>query len=162
MSDTFSLSEVFRIAEGIERNGYEFYTQAAAAAQDAAARKVFRHLAEEEKEHQKVFTEMRQAFCRQIDTHWFDPDGQAAAYLKTLADNHVFNLTQDVSTLLASVQSSQSALRMAIGFEKDTIAFFTVLKNAATDENRQKVELLIKEELDHIRQLAQVIAALGP
>ena len=160
MADTYSLSEVIRIAEDIEANGYDFYTQAAAAAKDTSARKVFEELAQKEKEHQRIFAEMRKEFCASQDAHWFDPDGQARAYLKTLADNHVFNLNQDISALLASVQSSESTLRLAIGFEKDTIVYFTALKQAASDENREKIELLIKEELDHIRQLAQAIAAL--
>lgn len=160
MADTYSLSEVFRIAEEIERNGFDFYVQAAVAAKDADTKKVFQELAEKEKEHQMVFADMRRQFCAAADTHWFDPDGQASAYLKTLADNHVFNLNQDISALLASVQSSQSALRLAIGFEKDTIAFFTALKNATAEHYREKIDLLIKEELDHIRQLAQALASL--
>ena len=160
MAQTFSLSEVFRMAENIERNGYEFYTQAAAAAENDRAKKVYLELAEKEKHHQELFADLRKAFCTRTDIHWVDPDGTAEAYLKAIADNHVFNLNQDVSSLLASIQSAPSVLRMAIGFEKDTIVFFTALKNAVSGEHREKVEVLIKEELDHIQQLQAAIDEL--
>ena len=162
MTQNYSLSEVFRIAEDIEKNGYAFYSQAAGAAGDPHAKKVFLELAQKEGLHRDFFAELRKTLCDRTDLHWVDPDGTAGAYLKAIADNHVFNLNQDVSSLLASIQSPQSVLRMAIGFEKDTIVFFSALKNAVSGENREKVELLIKEEIDHIQQLQQAIDELSP
>ncbi len=160
MAVQYSLSEVFEMAENIESNGYNFYTQAADAIKDKTVKAVFHDLAGKELQHKEIFANLRQKFCAAADAHWVDPDGQAAAYLQATADNHVFNLEKDVSSLLASLQSTESALRLAIGFEKDTIAFFTALKQAVTGENREKVDLLIKEELDHIRILQDAIKQL--
>ena len=161
MAVRYSLSEVFEMAENIESNGYDFYTQAADAIKNKTLKAVFLDLAGKELQHKKTFTNWRQEFCSAVDAHWVDPDGQAAAYLKATADNHVFNIEKSVSSLLASLQSAQSALRLAIGFEKDTIAFFTALKQAVSGENRDKVDLLIKEELDHIRILQDTIKQLN-
>ena len=156
----YSLSEVFAMAENIESNGYDFYTQAKESVNDKVVQAVFLDLAGKELQHKELFAKLRKEFCTAEDTHWVDPDGQAAAYLKATADTHVFNLEKDVSALLASLQSPESALRLAIGFEKDTIAFFTALKQAVTGANREKVDLLIKEELDHICILQDAIKQL--
>jgi len=162
MATQYSLSEVFEMAEDIESNGYDFYTQAAVAIKDKAVKAVFHDLADKELQHKKSFANLRQKFCSVVDVHWVDPDGQAAAYLKAAADNHIFNIEKDVSSLLASLQSAESALRLAIRFEKDTVAFFTALKKAVTGENHDKVDLLIQEELEHIRILQNTLKELNP
>ncbi len=160
MSVQYSLSEVFEMAEDIESNGYDFYTQAADAIKDKKVKAVFQDLAGKELKHKEIFSSLRKEFCSTADAHWVDPDGQAAAYLKATAENHVFNIEKDVSSLITSLQSAESALRLAIGFEKDTIVFFTALKQAVTGENREKVDLLIQQELDHIRLLQETVKQL--
>ncbi len=41
----FSLAEIFRMAEEIERNGHAFYRQAIETAQDARSKDIFSNLA---------------------------------------------------------------------------------------------------------------------
>ena len=160
MGQQFSLSEAFLMAEEIEANGFEFYRLNAQASRDKSVKALFAALAEKEKVHQEVFVGFRQEFCGENDVHFVDQDDQAAAYIKTVADNHVFNLNKDVSSLVASVQTPGSAIRMAIGFEKDTIVFFTAIRDAVRDENRDKIDLLIREEFDHIRILQEELDKL--
>ena len=111
MAAQYSLSEVFEMAEDIESNGYDFYTQAADSIKDKAVKAVFQDLAGKELKHKETFANLRREFCSAVDAHWVDPDGQAAAYLKATADNHVFNVEKEVSSLIASLQSAESALR---------------------------------------------------
>jgi len=160
MANSYSLSEVMQMAEQIEHNGVEFYTQAAKMAPDGRTRKIMEDLAEQERGHEKLFMEMRKEFCAREDAQVVDPQGQAEAYVKSVADTHVFNLGRDVTELLGSVQSPQSILSLAIGFEKDTIAFFSALKNAVTEEHRDRVDLLIQEEIGHIRSLQEAVKGL--
>lgn len=160
MAQQFSLSEAFRMAENIEANGFEFYSLNAKASRDKSVKALFSSLAEKEKVHQEIFAGFRQEFCGEKDVHFVDQDDQAAAYIKTVADNHVFNLNKDVSSLVASVQTTASAIRMAIGFEKDTIVFFTAIRGAVRDKNRDKVDLLIREEYEHIRLLQEELDKL--
>jgi len=161
MANRYSLSEVLRIAEEIERNGQKFYTQAAAKTKDPAVKQLLRELAEKEKEHEEVFAQMREHYCRASDAHEVDPTGEVAAYIHSLAETHVFNLNKDVTKLLLSLQTPESILELAIGFEKDTIAYFSALKNAVRSENKEKVELLIQEEVGHIRLLQETRKNLG-
>ena len=157
MTDKYSLSEVLRMAEGIERNGEKFYRQAAQMTKDAQAKAVMLDLAAQERGHERVFADLRAELCQVSDAQWWDPDGEAAAYVRGIADLHVFSMTPDVTELLASVQSPRSVLQLAIGFEKDTIVFFTALRESVTPENRAKVSLLIQEEIKHVHLLSQAI-----
>src|SRR5215510_133591 len=50
-TDLVFARDALRIAIATERSGLEFYTRASRVTRDARARKVFQHLAEEEKEH---------------------------------------------------------------------------------------------------------------
>ncbi len=99
------------------------------------------------------------AWCGAQDAHWWDPDGEAEAYVRQAADSNVFTMQPDVAQMVTSIQSAESALRMAINFEKDAIAFFTALKKAVKDEHRDKVEALIQEEHEHVRRLNEALAA---
>ena len=161
MVQQFSLSEAFRMAEEIEANGFEFYSLNAKSSRDKSVKALFTALAEKEKVHQAIFAGFREEYCGESDVHWVDQDDQAAAYIKTVADNHVFNLNKDMSSLVASVQTPGSAIRMAIGFEKDTIVFFTAIRDVVRDENRAKVDLLIREEFDHIRLLQEELGKVA-
>jgi len=146
MTESYSLSEVFRIAESIERSGHDFYTRAANQVEAPAVRQVLLDLAVKEDKHLRTFADMRQQFCARSDVHWVDPDGQAQAYLDGIATSHVFHLDADIPELLAALHSPESVLRLAINFERDTVAYFTALKNA-----------VIQEELDHIRELRDAL-----
>jgi len=160
MMDTFSLSEVLQMAEEIERSGVRFYKQGAQASTDPETKKVMLDLAEKEKEHEKTFAELRRQYCSNEDLNLVDLDGQVAMHIRLMAETHVFNLDHETSQLVASVQSPRSLLKLALGFEKDTIVFFSALKDAVTDKNREKVDILIQEEIEHIRQLSQAIKQL--
>ena len=160
MAEHFSLAEVFRMAEDIERNGVKFYTQAAAADQAGSGKEIFQKLAEQEKNHERLFAGWREKYCGQKELHIVDPDGEVQAYIQSIADTHVFNLKKDVDDILAPAKNTRDILNIAIGFEKDTIAFFTSLKHAVGAENWEKLELLIQEEIHHIRQLQTAILEL--
>lgn len=160
MTESYSLSEVFRIAEVIERNGHEFYVRAAKQVETPAIRQVLLDLAEKEKHHLAFFQELHNQCCSQTDVHWVDPDGQAQAYLDSIANCHVFYLDPDIPELLAALHSPESVLRLAINFERDTVAYFTALRTTVPDSHRDKVDLLIQEELSHIRELRDAINTL--
>ncbi len=160
MSSTYSLSEVFRMAEEIERNGVKFYTQAADLAKDKGTREVMLHLASLEKQHESIFSELREEYCGEADCDLIDPDGQAEMYINATAGAHVFNMHDDISELLCSIQSPGSMLKLALDFEKDTIVFFTALKSMVTEKNQAKIELLIQEEIGHIKYLQETLSQL--
>lgn len=159
MARSYSISEAFHLAETIERNGLAFYTQAAAATRDPRVRAIFASLAQAEQHHADLFEGLRQEYCRTEEIHQVDLDDQVAGYINAVAACHVFNLEKDVTRLLASVQTPESALRLALNFEKDTLAFFAALRDGVALNHRDKVDRLIREELDHVHQLQQALTA---
>ncbi len=156
----FNADEVFEMAEQIERNGAKFYR--AAAKKIPEVRQVFSDLAAMEDEHEKTFAAMRAELSgTELDPPVFDPDGQAQMYLRVMADEHVFNIKADPVEQLAGQDTPEDVLKMAIGLEKDSIAFYVGLKETVSRRaGKDKIEDIIKEEMGHIATLSQKLEAL--
>jgi rubrerythrin len=161
MGMPFNADEVFEMAEQIERNGGKFYR--AAAKKFPAVGKVLLDLAAMEDEHLKTFVNMRAELSgTELEETVFDPDGQAQMYLRVMADGHVFDLKADPAEQLAAQNTPQDVLKMAIGVERDSIAFYVGLKEAVSRKaGKDKVEDIIKEEMGHIVILNQKLQDLA-
>jgi len=161
MGMPFNADEIFEMAEQIERNGAKFYR--AAAKKLPVLRQVLLDLAAMEDVHEKTFAAMRaELSTSEKEPPVFDPDGQAQAYLRVMADGHVFNVKIDPAKLLAEQKSPQDILKTAIGLEKDSIAFYVGLRDGvARKAGKDKVEAIIKEEMSHIVILSQKLAELN-
>ena len=157
----FNADEVFEMAEQIERNGAKFYRAAAEKFGDLKG--VFLDLAAMEDDHIKTFADMRSELSAgEQESLVFDPDGEAQMYLKVMADGHVFNMKADPTEKLAGLDSAAAVLKMAMGVERDSIAFYVGLKDGVSAEaGKDKVEAIIKEEIGHIALLNEKLAALG-
>jgi len=156
----FNADEVFEMAEQIERNGARFYRAAAKKIPEVS--QVFSDLAAMEDEHEKTFAAMRSELSgTEVVPPVFDPDGQAQMYLRVMADEHVVNVKTDPVEQLAGKETPEEVLKMAIGLEKDSIAFYVGLKESVSSRaGKDKVEAIIKEEMGHIATLSQKLEAL--
>jgi rubrerythrin len=73
-----------------------------------------------------------------------------------MAESHVFIKNRDVSGLASRCRTSAEALDLAITFEKDSIVFFTTMKGIVPEHlGKDKIDLLINEEIKHISILTQ-------
>lgn len=160
MGIPFNADEVFEMAEQIERNGGKFYR--AAAEKFPEVEDLLLTLAAMEDQHEKTFTNMRTELSgTELEETVFDPDGQAQMYLRIMADGHVFDVKTDPAEILATKDSPEDVLKMAIGVERDSIAFYVGLKDAVSaSSGKEKVEAIIKEEMGHIVTLSQKLKAL--
>lgn len=157
MSFEFSADEIFSMAEQMERNGQQFYTHAAEAAQSDSHKKLLRELAGMEVDHEKTFKNMRAELTqKEKETNVFDPNGEAALYLKALVDTRVFfEKEMDVSSM-------EKILKAAIEAEKDSIVFYLGMKNAVPEElGRGRLDDIIKEEMGHVRLLSRELVNLN-
>ena len=161
MSMPFNADEVFEMAEQIERNGGKFYR--AAAKKLPAMSTVLLDLAAMEDKHLKTFMNMRAELSgTEVEELVYDPDGQAQMYLRVMADGHVFDLKTDPVKKLAAKNTPEDILKMAIGIERDSIAFYVGLKEAISRKaGKDKVEDIIKEEMGHIVILNQKLQDLA-
>ena len=160
MGMPFNADEVFEMAEQIERNGGKFYR--AAAKKFPAMSNIFLGLAGMEDEHLKTFAEMRAELSgTELEEPVFDPDGQAQMYLRVMADGNVFDVKADPAKQLATMNTPKDVLKMAIGIERDSIAFYVGMKEAVSRRaGKDKVDNIIKEEMGHIVTLNEKLQDL--
>jgi rubrerythrin len=160
MGTPFNADEVFEMAEQIERNGAKFYR--AAAKKFPSLRKTLLDLAVMEDDHEKTFAAMRaELSAGEQEPPVFDPDGEAQMYLRVMADGRVFDVKTDPAEQLAGKDTVEEVLKMAIGLEKDSIAFYVGLKEGVSRKaGKDKVETIIKEEFGHIAALNEKLTAL--
>jgi len=156
MAYEFNADEIFEMAEQIERNGASFYRKAAESIDDPAGKKLLLNFAAMEDEHEKTFAALRKDLSEKEKTATtFDPDGEAALYLKALADTRVFFEKKiDTSTM-------EKILREAILAEKDSIVFYLGMKEMVAEKfGKTKIDAIIKEEMAHIKLLSGKLVAL--
>ncbi len=160
MSIDFNADEIFEMAIQIEKNGERFYRLAAEGTLDPAVRKMLVELAAKEDEHQRVFLSMKEdlsASDRQATT--FDPQGEAAAYLRAMADGRVFDLRTDPAGFFRHHRTIEDILREAIGIEKDSIVFYLGMKEMVPDQlGKDKIDHIIREEMRHIATLSEELS----
>ncbi len=154
----FNADEIFEMAEQIERNGAKFYRKAAESI-DIDHRDLLLRLAVMEDEHEKTFAAMRGELSDAEKTPLtFDPDNDAALYLQAMADGKVFK--SDPSEALSGDESIQDILKTAIGLEKDSIVFYTSMKELVPKTSgKEKVDAIISEEVGHIVELTKRLTA---
>ena len=157
----FNAGEVFKIALMIEDNGHLFYETAAAKPFPEEIVSLFKGLATEELSHKAIFSALLRDLPKDTtaSTVW-DPDNELDQYLKMMAGQHVFNKNPEIITeQVKNIAKPAEAIRMAMGFEKDTIVFFLELQASSEgyDESRREIEKLVNEERKHLKKLAGLL-----
>jgi len=161
MGEFFNIDEVFEIAEQIERNGAKFY-RTVAGSFDEDGKKMLLGLSEMEVEHEKLFSEMRKDYAEKKKLpESFDPNGEAALYLRAIADGFVFKFNEDPSEKLSGKESMEDILNIALGLERDSIAFYTGIREAVPDElGKDKIKDILTEEMGHVRLLTEKLESM--
>lgn len=147
----FNADEIFEMALQLERNGARFYREAARSLDDPDTKKLLQSLADMEDNHETTFARMRTQFAENEETlAIYDPYGEASLYLKAFADTRVFfNKKIDTS-------SAETIFKDAIIAEKDSIAFYLGMKEAVPrDFGREQLDVIIREEMAHVRLLSE-------
>lgn len=158
----YTPDEIFEIAEGIERNGTQFYRQAAALAQQESHRQLFTTLAEVEEAHRHRFADLR----AQLRTNQAMPplpdDEEQGQYLQAVADAHVFTMGARDLDIFLHQAAPIDILTFAENCEKESIVFYLMVREIVhASDARTVLDVVLHEELEHIRQLRQEKSALN-
>jgi len=155
MSVELTIGEVLRIAENIEREAAAFFRRAAGAAFSAPARKLLTELAEMEDEHVQVFEGLRiQMSAQDEPSGFFLPDSSERKALPVLAHGIIENIKADLAASFQDQAAREVILKRALDFEKDTVVFYTGVKEMlSSPSDKQRVDKLILEELRHVLTL---------
>ena len=155
MSYDFNADDVLEMAEQLEKNGGKFYRAAAESTNDPDNKKFLLELAAMEDQHELTFKAMRAELSeKEKESTVFDPDGEAALYLRALADTRVFFEKE------MNVTSMKAILKSAITAEKDSIVFYLGMKEAVDESlGKGRIDHIIKEEMGHIKLLSGKLVA---
>jgi rubrerythrin len=151
MNVSFTALEVFEIAEQIEQNGVKFYRQAAEATNDKSMSRFFGQLAEMEANHEKTFSEMKKVIQSGTnDVTVFDPDNEIAYYLKAIAVSAGWEGKAMPRMFFSGKETLTQILKSAIEAEKASINYYLGLKELVSQNDKGRVDAIIKEEMGHV------------
>lgn len=158
----FNADEVFKIGMEVELNGKVFYDEASRVCDSAKLRGILEVLRDQEQAHYETFSKMREDLPSEAaEENVYDPDGQAAAYLKALADSHVFTSETQAADLARQCKDESELLRVALRLEKDTVLMFGTMKDLTRAEwGKAHIDRLIAAEQEHVRQIAGALSAI--
>jgi rubrerythrin len=147
-------SDVVDLAMQVELSGEAYYRAVAKKAQSTAIENLFEHLADQEAQHYKVFSELgsrvkEAPVMGDAEFQWY------ADYLTATVQSSFFEGPEKALAVAEKVADDKEAVRMAIAFEKETLLFFFELRDAVAPHERDFVDRVVAEEKSHVRQLAK-------
>jgi nanoRNase/pAp phosphatase (c-di-AMP/oligoRNAs hydrolase) len=154
MPEKIGAEQIFALAERIERQGAEFYSEAVERVDDPSAAAVLRGLKQQELEHERTFKDLHDAVVAEILQ---DPQSESVVpdYLEAVVSGKLFDVSRQFAVRWRGNETLPEVLDTALGFEKEAIAFFVGLRPiAASAQGRAQIDLIIQEELRHIAQLS--------
>ena len=161
MSHQFSDLEGLRIAVEMERRGVEFYRRAARLTKSEGIAEMLEELAVEEEGHQRDFAKLLEDQCAghpAKDAVCYSDE--TSAYLSAIAADIVFPGGLMEVGRRGGFDSLSAILTTAIDSEKNSILFYSELRELSGDEGAKKAfGSVISEEKVHLARLQQQLIA---
>ncbi|MFH1140486.1 MAG: ferritin family protein [Chloroflexota bacterium] len=159
MSYLFSAQDVLETAIQIEKNGAAFYEGLARSTANFQARGVYNNLVEQEHKHQSTFEQMLGSIVAQQDgQHLFE---DRALFVKNLAEGAIFTGQKVISDMARRALGDAEAIQIGIGFEKDSILYYTEMRDIVRQVDRDVVDRVISEEKKHLATLSELLKKVG-
>ena len=152
----FTAAEGLEMAMEIEKNGEVFYNGIAAKSTDTELKVLFEELALQERGHHQVFQKMLGNVTPAMGLPATEYD-QYETYLKVALENALFAGPDKALSLAKEAKDGETALRTAMGFEKDTLLFFYDLRDLVSKADQEAITKIILEEKKHIRRLMDML-----
>jgi rubrerythrin len=150
MSYLLDVKEILGFAVYIEQRGYEFYIGAMKKFPDPRATPLFQYLADEEFKHEILFKKlMEEGGAADLREH----DAEYQAYMREFVKAHQLGDSEAIHAKLARAAGLEDVLDLAMGFEKDSIVFFSELKESFTRGKAAALDMVIREEMGHLRKI---------
>ena len=150
----FTAQDILDIAIRLEKNGEKTYRDARLHISGDALKTLLAWIAQEEHNHARWFTELKNRLTQGEDNHLMAE--LSRALVEDVIQGQAFSLEEvDYET----IDSPDKMLRTFIGFEDDTIAFYEVLKTFI-DETAiaAQLEQIILEEKKHMATFQEMLA----
>ena len=152
----FTGSEILDIALKMEEIGASFYIKASEHAGDGVTRQVMIRLSEMELQHKKRFESLRDCFLSRMNNLMdTEPDSPILHYLHSWLEGQVFK-RENLDDFFTSDPGLDEIIWKAIGMEKDSIAFYSGLRDMVNKEESIIINKIIQEELIHLVDLGRL------
>lgn len=151
MANILQPAEIVEIGIEKEKKRRDFYAFAAERFKEKRElADLFMRLRNWEIEHIRRFEQILETVKRARYTESYE--GEIEAYMDALVDNELYRMITP-ERFAELVKSPIDALDRGIGFEKDAILFFSQLARFIDAKSREIVDVLIKEEKQHLLYL---------
>lgn len=160
MSMLLNAGEILGFAIYIEKNGYEFYTEIAKKFEHPKLMAFLHLLAEDEQNHERTFKTMQSSV-----SSFHIPEsypGEYESYMKDYLKTFAPKSSETMKALAARTESIHDALELALSFEKDSVVFYSSLKNMVKKEQQDILDKIIAEEIHHILRITHFKSTVIP
>lgn len=162
MTDVLSPYDLYSIAREFEANGVVFYRNAAKSVKDVNCARMLLELAETEKGHELLITQLQEALTEdEKRPAAFSPSDTRANLFLGIAANNVFDFTVAAEFFHTPGLTVQDILKKAIALEKDSVIFYLGFRDIVRDSTSQeRLDALINQEMSHIHMLNEYLSVL--
>lgn len=151
----FSIREVLEMALQTEKKGKDFYNTIADRFRDKKELKdLFIKLSLQEKKHELSFEKLLETVTEQEPQGW----EEAQNYFRAIVESEFFMGGGKALTAMEEVRTENDAVNRALDFEKESILYYTGLKDFVSD--KATVDEIIREETDHVTWLKGLMEIL--
>jgi rubrerythrin len=160
MKGQFNALEVMEMAKDIEKRGKRFYLKHAEAADNRDVQELFKRLAADEEDHYQKLTALTEELREGKDDADYLYDEEVSSYFNSLIEFTVFP-PENSKESLEALNNIDKALKLAVRAEKDAILFYREMCANNSGKTIEAVEILIKEEKEHLKALGKYIKEYG-
>jgi rubrerythrin len=150
----FTAQDILDIAIRLENNGEKIYLDAKRQTADGDLKALLDWIAEQERSHAHWFEDLKERLSRDEDFHL--KAEMSRALVEEAVQGQAFSLqTVDFRT----IDTPDKMIRIFIGFEEDTIAFYEILEALIADPSiLEQLGKIVDEEKGHIAKFRQMLA----
>lgn len=151
MTEKSIAKEALELAIEIENNGRLFYETVARLSRNEEVEGVLAKLAVLEKEHETTFRSM----LARLGGYRPDQEyaGEHYQYIRNLAESSIFVGERVQALLTRKPMTDVEAMEVGMGFEKDSILFYSEMRGMVPRHDQQIVDVIINEEKNHLSEL---------
>jgi rubrerythrin len=154
----YSAEEVVQLAVNTEKNGKEFYDNAAKKTKSAELKKMFDFLAMQEDHHRMIFESLRGKTERLMEPADME---EIEGYLNAIVESEFFLGGDKALSKATKSDSPRELLSFALQFEKDTLLFFAEISELAEGRTKEVLGEIIKEEKKHVKIITELLRQQG-
>lgn len=145
-----NIEKLLEFAVQMEKMGEAFYQVWAEKAETRSLQMFLQHMAQEEREHQVIFENLKEEVVR-ILPELPETQEEYEEHFKTVSQQIIFNQQE-----IDKVKNLPAAIELAKKQELDAQLYYADLKKYLALEHQPIIDKIIQDEVDHLTQLEKI------